>query len=183
MQFGQMKKAGPLPDGGVTVWLRGGRYALRQTFKLGAEDAGTAAARVVYRAYAGEKPVLMGCKPVTGFRARTRERSSRPTSPRRGSAGCTSASSTSTDSGSTWPAIRTSIRTIPTAAAGPTPTGKSVPMYPDHSRRRSPHAATTRRRTPGRWSAARRGRSVRLPALQLVEQHRADRVDRPREAR
>jgi parallel beta-helix repeat protein len=63
----QMKTAGPLPRGGVTVWLRGGRYALARTFKLGAEDGGTAAAPIVYRAYAGEKPVLMGCKPVTGF--------------------------------------------------------------------------------------------------------------------
>ncbi len=63
----KMKKAAPLPDGGVTVRLRGGCHLLRQTFKLGAADGGTPAAPIVYRAYENEKPLLMGCQPVSGF--------------------------------------------------------------------------------------------------------------------
>ena len=63
----EAQQAIPLPAGGVTVWARGGVYALPETLKLGAEDGGTAEAPVVYRAYKGERPALMGCKAVTGF--------------------------------------------------------------------------------------------------------------------
>ncbi len=63
----QLKAAGQLDDGG-TVFVRGGDYELRETFALGPEDSGTAEAPVVYRAYAGEKPVLLGARSVTGFR-------------------------------------------------------------------------------------------------------------------
>jgi hypothetical protein len=63
----EIKKAGPLPEGGVTVLVRGGDYFFAQTLQLGAEDSGTPQAPVVYRAYGEETPLLMGGKPVRGF--------------------------------------------------------------------------------------------------------------------
>jgi parallel beta-helix repeat protein len=54
-------------DGPAAVILRGGVYALRQTLKLEAQDSGTAAAPVVFRAYRDERPVLSGGRAITGF--------------------------------------------------------------------------------------------------------------------
>ncbi|NQU11247.1 right-handed parallel beta-helix repeat-containing protein [bacterium] len=62
-----LKQHGPLPAGGVTVWIRGGRYQLSQTFKLTAADSGTAAAQVVYRAYESEEVRLSGGHQLTGW--------------------------------------------------------------------------------------------------------------------
>lgn len=56
-----------LPEGGVTVWLRGGTYELRRTFALTEEDSGTAAAPIVYRAYPGEEVRLSGGREIGGF--------------------------------------------------------------------------------------------------------------------
>ncbi|MDD3545041.1 MAG: right-handed parallel beta-helix repeat-containing protein [Kiritimatiellae bacterium] len=56
---------GALPAGGVTVYLRGGVYEIKQTFTLSDIDSGTLGAPVVYRAWKNEKPVLDG-----GFRVR-----------------------------------------------------------------------------------------------------------------
>ena len=47
---------------GATVLVRAGVYRLRQTFTLDKRDSGTA-----YRAYPGERPVLSGAWPITGF--------------------------------------------------------------------------------------------------------------------
>ncbi|MDY4976939.1 MAG: right-handed parallel beta-helix repeat-containing protein, partial [Clostridia bacterium] len=47
----------------VTVYLRGGEYALTGTFTLNEEDGGTEEAPVVYRAYEDEKVVLSGSTP------------------------------------------------------------------------------------------------------------------------
>ncbi len=55
------------PARAITVYIRGGLYALPQTLKLEAQDSGTAAAPVVYRAYQNEKPVLIGGREITGF--------------------------------------------------------------------------------------------------------------------
>jgi len=63
----EIKKAGPLPAGGITVLVRGGEYFLPQTLALAAEDSGTPETPVVYRAYGSEKPLLAGGKPVRGF--------------------------------------------------------------------------------------------------------------------
>ncbi len=49
-----------LPTGGVTVWLRGGKYVRTTTFELTAEDSGTASAPVTYRAWPGEAVRLLG---------------------------------------------------------------------------------------------------------------------------
>ena len=62
-----LKKAGPLPAGGVTVFVRGGTYSLTHAFSLTEADAGTSNAPVVYRAYRGEKPVLTGTRVVSRF--------------------------------------------------------------------------------------------------------------------
>lgn len=60
--------AGALPKGGVTVELRAGTYERQQVFELAAEDSGTAAAPIVYRARPGEQVRLVGGKVVTGWR-------------------------------------------------------------------------------------------------------------------
>jgi len=53
-----LKQAGPLPDGGVTVYLREGLYEVSTTFVLDAQDSGTPEAPIVYRAFEGEQPVI-----------------------------------------------------------------------------------------------------------------------------
>jgi parallel beta-helix repeat protein len=63
----KQRSTGSLPIGGVTVFLRGGVYCLPETLTLNAEDSGTAAAPIVYRAYQGEKPIVMGARAITGF--------------------------------------------------------------------------------------------------------------------
>ncbi|MBN2312045.1 MAG: right-handed parallel beta-helix repeat-containing protein, partial [Candidatus Hydrogenedentes bacterium] len=62
-----MKAAGPLPEGGVTVHVRGGTYSLPKTFALDAQDAGTEAAPIVYRAYGDEDVRLSGGQRIEGF--------------------------------------------------------------------------------------------------------------------
>ena len=62
-----MKKAGPLPVGGVTVVLRGGVYFLPKTFELGPADSGTAESPLIYRAAEGEKVQIIGGRLITGF--------------------------------------------------------------------------------------------------------------------
>jgi len=62
-----LKRTGPLPADGVTVWLRGGVYPRTESFTLEAEDSGTADTPIVYRACAGEEARLVGGRPVTGW--------------------------------------------------------------------------------------------------------------------
>ena len=64
----KLKKAGPLPAGGVTVWLGGGVYAPTKAFELNAEDSGTEAAPVQYRARQGEEVRFVGGKVITAFK-------------------------------------------------------------------------------------------------------------------
>ncbi len=54
-------------DGSFAVEIRGGFYFLDKTFNLGVEDSGVAGDPVVYRAYAGEQPVLSGGVKLDGF--------------------------------------------------------------------------------------------------------------------
>ena len=63
------KVRGLLPQGGAAVYLRGGRYAVTNTFVLTDEDSGSFGAPVVYRAWQDEKPVLDGGFRVRGFKA------------------------------------------------------------------------------------------------------------------
>ncbi len=62
-----MKQAGPLPDGGVTVSVRAGRYEVGRTLVLGPQDAGTAAAPIVYRGVGDAKPTIVGGRAITGW--------------------------------------------------------------------------------------------------------------------
>ncbi len=64
----KLKKAGALPDGGVTVLLGGGVYERSQTFELGVEDSGTEQSAIEYRGQPGTAVRLIGGKRVTGFR-------------------------------------------------------------------------------------------------------------------
>ena len=57
----------PLADGDVVVELQGGTYRLTSPFKLGVRDSGRPGHPVVYRAAAGQKPLLSGAIKVTGF--------------------------------------------------------------------------------------------------------------------
>lgn len=65
-----LKQAGPLPDGGVTVWIREGVYRFDRTLQLGPEDSGTTVAPIVYRACVDENVVFDGSRPIdaTAFR-------------------------------------------------------------------------------------------------------------------
>jgi len=58
----KLKAAGP-----VTVQVRGGTYALPATFALAAEDSGTELAPIIWQAYTGETPLLLGGKTINGF--------------------------------------------------------------------------------------------------------------------
>jgi hypothetical protein len=62
-----LKQAGGLPQGGVTVEIRGGTYELGRPFELTAEDSGSDGAPIVYRARPRERVRLAGGRLVTGF--------------------------------------------------------------------------------------------------------------------
>ena len=66
----QLKKSnnGVLPGGGVRILVGGGEYAVKDTWKLDAEDSGTAEAPIVYQAKRGPAPVLGGGVRVTGWK-------------------------------------------------------------------------------------------------------------------
>ncbi|MDX3520599.1 RICIN domain-containing protein [Streptomyces scabiei] len=53
--------------GDINVFLRGGTYPVTSTINFTSADSGTNGNRVVYAAYPGEKPVLEGGVPVTGW--------------------------------------------------------------------------------------------------------------------
>lgn len=55
----------------VTVWVRGGRYFLNETFVLTPEDSGRSDCRITYAAYPGETPVLLGSRLVEGWKKLT----------------------------------------------------------------------------------------------------------------
>lgn len=56
----QLKQGTGLPDGGVTVYLRGGTYSRTASFLLEEQDSGTADKPVTYKAYPGESVRLSG---------------------------------------------------------------------------------------------------------------------------
>jgi len=57
-------RKGGLPEGGITVWLRGGIYRMDKTFELDSQDSGTTTAPVVYRSAPGEEVRLVGGRQV-----------------------------------------------------------------------------------------------------------------------
>ncbi|MEA3400043.1 MAG: right-handed parallel beta-helix repeat-containing protein [Armatimonadota bacterium] len=56
----ELKAVDGLPDGGVTVWLRGGTYFLDEPLSLDADHSGSDGSPVVFRARQGEEAVLSG---------------------------------------------------------------------------------------------------------------------------
>jgi hypothetical protein len=62
-----LKKAGPLPKGGVTVILTAGVHEREAPFELSEADSGTAEAPIVYRAQSGAAVRLTGGKTVANW--------------------------------------------------------------------------------------------------------------------
>lgn len=54
-------------SGPITIYLRGGTYALSEPLVLGPEDSGTAEAPVTWAAYRNERPVLSAGVRITGW--------------------------------------------------------------------------------------------------------------------
>lgn len=54
-------------QGDIWVYLRGGRYALETPLALGPDDSGFGDFYVMYRAYAGETPVISGGRVIGGW--------------------------------------------------------------------------------------------------------------------
>ncbi|MDR0294683.1 MAG: hypothetical protein LBH91_00590, partial [Prevotellaceae bacterium] len=55
-----MKEMGGLPQGGVTVYFRGGQYNMTKTVEFTEEDSGTENSPITYAAYPGETPLFTG---------------------------------------------------------------------------------------------------------------------------
>ncbi|HIT84916.1 MAG TPA: S-layer homology domain-containing protein [Candidatus Ornithomonoglobus intestinigallinarum] len=60
----EMKAAGALPEGGVTVYLRGGTYYIDEGMTFTEEDSGTEDSVITYTAYPGEAVTLSGQAPL-----------------------------------------------------------------------------------------------------------------------
>ncbi|MCP4642008.1 MAG: right-handed parallel beta-helix repeat-containing protein [bacterium] len=63
-----VREAKAAADGPITVWVRGGTYALTEPVVFGPDDSGTKECPVVYAAYGDEEPVFTGAKAVTGWK-------------------------------------------------------------------------------------------------------------------
>lgn len=58
-----LRAANKLPDGGITVYIRGGIYSyLDESLTFTSEDSGTESCPITYKAYEGEKVVIEGAK-------------------------------------------------------------------------------------------------------------------------
>lgn len=55
------------PGAKIEIFVRSGTYELNETFRLGALDSGSREAPSIYRAYPGEKVLLIGGKRISGF--------------------------------------------------------------------------------------------------------------------
>jgi|GEM_PF-187905 len=60
-----------LPEGGITVYLRGGRYFISESILFGKDDSGNENAPVVYRSYSGEEARFIGGSQVSNFKLLT----------------------------------------------------------------------------------------------------------------
>ncbi|MEI8115439.1 MAG: hypothetical protein WCI54_17545, partial [Bacteroidia bacterium] len=58
----KLRKTGKIPNGGVTINIRGGVYNLSKSFELTVDDSGTEKAPVVYCAWKNEVPRILGGK-------------------------------------------------------------------------------------------------------------------------
>ncbi len=64
----EMKRQTALPQNGLTVWLRGGDYIRTNAFEFTAEDSGTTATPIVWRAYKNERARMLGGRIISGFK-------------------------------------------------------------------------------------------------------------------
>jgi hypothetical protein len=64
-------RAKGMPDGGIKVVVHGGVYRPAQTLEFVPEDSGAPDKPVVYTAAPGEKPIVSGGLPITGWRKLT----------------------------------------------------------------------------------------------------------------
>jgi hypothetical protein len=62
-----LKRDGQLPDGCITVYIRGGNYSISKTLKLTAEDSGAESSPIIWQAYPGEEVHFIGGKVITDF--------------------------------------------------------------------------------------------------------------------
>ena len=62
----ELKEAGSLLSGGVTVYFRGGLYPIKETVYFSEDDSGTVTAPIRYEAYPGETPVFSGGSYISG---------------------------------------------------------------------------------------------------------------------
>jgi len=67
----RIKKERGMPEGGITVYLRGGKYFITESIVFEEEDSGTGNAPVVYRSYPGEEARIIGGKQLTNFKPLT----------------------------------------------------------------------------------------------------------------
>ncbi|HDY89908.1 MAG TPA: right-handed parallel beta-helix repeat-containing protein, partial [bacterium] len=63
----EFKQEGPLPEKGITVYIREGFYPFTETFKLTEDDSGTESAPIIWRSYPGEEVHFIGGKVLTRF--------------------------------------------------------------------------------------------------------------------
>ena len=61
-------KKHPRNDGPIRVLIREGIYRVQSPFVLTADDSGNRASPVIYAAYPGERPVISGGLPITGWK-------------------------------------------------------------------------------------------------------------------
>ncbi|MDR1205449.1 MAG: hypothetical protein LBL26_08210, partial [Peptococcaceae bacterium] len=61
-----LKESSGLPDGGVTVYVRGGTYPVTETVFFDEGDSGTEGSPIRYAAYPGETPVFNGGSYIDG---------------------------------------------------------------------------------------------------------------------
>lgn len=62
-----LKQAGPLPEGGVTVFVAPGVYEVGETLVLQRQDSGSGNAPVIYQGAGGQASVLVGGRTITGW--------------------------------------------------------------------------------------------------------------------
>ncbi len=63
----RLKEAEDLPEGGVTVHVRGGVYTLSKSLELTAADSGAEGSPIIYQAYKNEEVRLIGSRQIKGF--------------------------------------------------------------------------------------------------------------------
>jgi len=63
-----IKKEEGMPEGGIAVYLREGRYFITESVVFEEEDSGTGDSPVVYRSYPGEDVRIIGGRQVSGFK-------------------------------------------------------------------------------------------------------------------